>query len=267
MSAGMTPYDFVQQVYYAQEKVILDFWPHDDKYKEVLMEANLVLQELQNVEDWTWLRERIILGDTFSLPNEIPEYKLPDWVYKPSTNYHDSIKLCRLLPNGELSNVNVIEVPWASAGDNSWRKEWQYTDWGTIHVRDFKLRAVNLGGLITFNRPLFPHEAIGRVAVCDVQRRLPLLHICDEHCELEDPEDSRTCKKIEKAVFTDIPDPNYMVMATACRHAQGSPPAQYRIQDLQDAAQKILSAMRQNDAAATSPDYIEWDIPGYYEIV
>ena len=36
MSFGLTPYEFVQQVYYAQEKVILDFRPDDDKYKEVL---------------------------------------------------------------------------------------------------------------------------------------------------------------------------------------------------------------------------------------
>ena len=50
-SQGLTTYDFVQQVYYAQEKTILDFWPEDDKFREVLMEANLVLQELQNSED------------------------------------------------------------------------------------------------------------------------------------------------------------------------------------------------------------------------
>ena len=56
MSEGIRPYDFVQQVYYAQEKVILDFWPDDDKYKEVLFEANLILQELH-----TW--ERVDFDD------------------------------------------------------------------------------------------------------------------------------------------------------------------------------------------------------------
>ena len=65
MSEGLTTYDFVQQVYYAQEKVILDFWPDDDKFKEVLFEANLILQELQNSEDWTWLREQLVLGPCF----------------------------------------------------------------------------------------------------------------------------------------------------------------------------------------------------------
>ena len=43
MSEGLTAYDLVQQVYYVQEKVILDFLPSDDKFMEVVMEANLVL--------------------------------------------------------------------------------------------------------------------------------------------------------------------------------------------------------------------------------
>ena len=98
MSEGLRPYDFVQQVYYAQEKVILDFWPSDDKYKEVLLEANLILQELQNSEDWTWLREQLILGPCYSVPGEITEFKLPDWVYKISTLNHDALRLHFLKP-------------------------------------------------------------------------------------------------------------------------------------------------------------------------
>ena len=47
MSFGLTPYDFVQQVYYVQEGVILDYWPSDDKYKEIIMQGNLILEELQ----------------------------------------------------------------------------------------------------------------------------------------------------------------------------------------------------------------------------
>lgn len=266
MSAGMTPYDFVQQVYYAQEKVILDFWPNDDKYKEVIMEANLVLQELQNVEDWGWLRESIVLGPVFDVPNEIPEFKLPDWVYKPSTLNHDTLKLCRMTDRGP-STFDYIEVPYAPQGDNGWRKELQYARNGMIHVPDMRLRAVVIGDTVTFNRRLAPYESHGRVAVMDVQRRLPLLHICSDDCELETEGDPRTCKKIERAVFTDIPDPNYMVYQTAARHAQGSPPAQFRIQDLTDTARSILSAMRQNDAAATDSDYVEWEIPGWTEVI
>ena len=59
MSLGLTPYEFVQQVFYVQEKVLLDFHPDDDVYKEVLTEANLVLQELQKEEDWLWLRDTV----------------------------------------------------------------------------------------------------------------------------------------------------------------------------------------------------------------
>ena len=300
MSSGMTPYDFVQQVFYAQEKVRLDLWPSDDKYKEVLMEANLILDELQSMEDWTWLRESIILGSLSSpVPgarHSIPEFTLPNWVYKPSTLNHDSVRLYRLKPHhhyhvddhspfreeeiigNDLILHDYIEVPIASAGDANWRKEKQFTDFGQIHLPDLKLRAAKIGNVITFNRPLTPHERNRRVAVMDVQRRLGHLHICNAWCKGADGNAvdysrdengnfKNPCALIEERVFTEIPDPNYMVIATAARHGEGSPPAQARIMGLQDQAQKILSAMRQNDTAATDADYLEWDIPGYYEVV
>ena len=287
MSFGLTPRDFVQQVYYAQEKVVLDFYPTDDKYKEVLFEANLVLQELQNVEDWTWLRERLVLGSCHHHHNEIPEFLLPEWVYKPSTLYHDSLKLyppehhCHhghCCDPDEYRVHNFIEVPIASTGDNQWRKKFQITDFGQINLRDHRLRAIKVGNLVTFNRPLLPHEE-HRVAVLDVQRRLLPLHICNEGCTVGRNPDSpidytldaqgnwtNPCKHIEPVVFTEMPDPNYMVMQTAARHAEGSPPAQSRIQGLTDAAQRILSAMRQNDASATDADYYEVEVPGYVEV-
>lgn len=292
MSFGMTPRDFVQQVYYMQEKVVLDFWPTDDKYREVLFEANLILQELQNVEDWTWLRERLVLGSCHHHHNEIPEFELPEWVYKPSTLYHDGLKL--YLPehhchhghccsHDEYRVNNFIDVPFASTGDNQWRKGMQITDFGQIHLRDPRLRAIRVGNIITFNRPLRPHEE-RRVAVLDVQRRMPQLHICSDYCtegrykdvnggKVSYTLDEKTgqwlnpCKHIEQVIFTEIPDPNYMVMQTAARHAEGSPPAQSRIQGLTDAAQRILSAMRQNDASATDADYLEIEVPGYVEVI
>lgn len=315
MSNGMTPYDFVQQVFYAQEKVRLDMWPSDDKYKEVLMEANLILDELQSMEDWTWLRDSLVLGPVGLMPHDIrhphgpylphgpvhgpfaniPEFTLPNWVYKPSTLNHDCVKLYRLKPHhhphilerhnydevidaSDLILTNYIEVPLCSAGDASWRKERQFTGNGQIHVPDFRLRAANMGGTITFNRPLTPHERNRRVAVMDVQRRLEHLHICNAWCKGVNggtPDYTRDdngnfknpCAQIEHRIFTEIPDPNYMVIATAARHGEGSPPAQARIMGLQDQAQKILSAMRQNDTAATDSDYLEWDVPGYYEVV
>lgn len=290
MSEGLRPYDFVQQVYYAQEKVLLDFWPDDDKYKEVLVEANLVLQELQNAEDWTWLREQLVLGSCHHFPNEIPEFELPDWVYKPSTLNHDALRLhpiinpwdycghpCR---HGEYvyDNAHFIEVPIASTGDTRHHKVSHVDRLDQVHMLDPKLRAIKVGNVITFNRPLMPHEE-RTVAVMDVQRRIELFHICDQRCKGIDPtkeisyeldtngEWENPCSKIEKRMLTEIPDPNYVVMATAARHAEGSPPALARVAGLQDAAQKIMSAMRQNDTAATDADYQDWDYCGHIEVI
>ena len=292
MSRGITPREFVKQVYYMQEKVLLDFWPTDDKYKEVLYEANLVLQELQNAEDWTWLREQIILGPCHDHPGSIPEFELPPWVYKPSTLYHDGVKLYRPLrwhhgchECGECHEAGIclnqwdpLLVPIASSGDNQFRKERLMTPYGQIHLRDPKLRAVVEGNTVTFNRPLRPYEG-WRVAVMDVQRRIKEAHICGPHCVGRNPKNPisyeldehgewvNPCRFIERRLFTEIPDPNYVVLATAARHAEGSPPAQARIQGLNDAALRVLSAMRQNDAAATDADYADWEIPGYFEVV
>lgn len=291
MSYGMTPQEFVKQVYYMQEKVLLDFWPTDDKYKEVLYEANLVLQELQNAEDWSWLRDQIVLGPCFDHPGSIPEFDLPPWVYKPSMQHHDGVKLYRPLhPRchcecGGCHDRNIcfdqrhpIVVPFASTGDNQYHKERQMDSWGQIHVPDPKLRAIVVGNTVTFNRPLRAFEQ-HLVAVLDVQRVIPQLHICNESCHGVNPDMAisyeldphghwvNPCSKIEHRIFTEIPDPNYVVIATAARHAEGSPPAQARIQGLVDSAQRILSAMRQNDAAATDADYIDWEVPGFFEVV
>lgn len=273
MSQGLTAYDFVQQVYYAQEKTILDFWQDDDKFQEVLYEANLILQELQNAEDWTWLRDKLVLGPCFQGVNRIPEFDLPDWVYKPSTMYHDCIYLHPWIPwADEPDMMHYITVPLGSTGDNLWRKERQMEEFGPIHLYDLKLRAARVGNTITFNRLFTPNEA-NRVAIIDVQRRIEQFHICGPDCTYEEVNGHNVCTKEldeqgnEIHHLMEIPDPNYVVMATAARHAEGSPPALARVAGLQDAAQKIMSAMRQNDAAATDPDYQDWDIPGYIEVI
>lgn len=297
MSKGMKPYDFVQQVYYAQEKVILDFVPSDDKYREVLFEANLVLQELQNIEDWTWLREKLILGPCHSVPGTIPEWQLPDWVYKISALNHDSLKLMkpiglhyhashipgRFIPyNGMwLDTNNYIDVPIASTGDNQYHKDRIVTEYGGLHFpeqpySDGHLRAIRIGNTITFNRVLTPFEQ-GFIATIDVQRRIPLIHVCYETCTTENGEDfdyditedldyKNPCKMIEDRILVDIPDPNYVIKATAARHAEGSPPALARVSSLQDDAQRILSAMRSNDAIATDADWQDWEVPGYISV-
>lgn len=289
MSEGLRPYDFVQQVYYAQEKVLLDFWPDDDKYKEVLFEANLVLQELQNAEDWTWLREQLVLGPCHSLPNRIPEFELPDWVYKPSTQNHDCLRLHPIINplthpghachcgGHDYDERWFTKVPFASAGDNRYQKDYHVDRYDQVHVPDMHLRAVKMGNVITFNRLLTPHEERS-IATVDVQRRIELFHICDHKCKGMDPDEpisyefddegnwENPCSKIEHRMLTEIPDPNYVVMATAARHAEGSPPALARVAGLQDAAQKIMSAMRSNDASATDADYQDWDTPGFISV-
>ena len=239
------------------------------------------------MEDWTWLRERLVLGSCHHHHNEIPEFELPDWVYKPSTLFQDGLKL--YLPehhchhghccsHDEYRVRNFIDVPFASTGDNQWRKDKQHNRHGIIHTPDRKLRAIRVGDIITFNRPLTPYEE-HRVAVLDVQRRIAPFHICNEFCkgvkENEPINYDRDehgnwinpCNKIERVKLTEVPDPNYVVMATAARHADGSPAAQHRIQSLIDTSQKIMSAMRQNDAAATDSDYLDWTPVGYIEVV
>lgn len=268
MSYGLTPQDFVQQVFYAQEKVLLSFAPTDDKYKEVIIEANFVIQELQQSEDWGWLRERLILGVTDE-PDEHGEYSfvLPDWVYKPCTYYNDAIRLYQKEPGctddclacGDCANhYHHIPVPYISAGNLHHRR---IADGYAVPLQspDLALGATVSGNVIRFNRPLLAHER-NRVAATDVQRRIPLLHVCTDACD--DP-----CLLIEDKVFTQIPDPSYMVLRTASLHAEGSPPAQGRIVGLQDQAQKILSAMRQNDSAKTDADYLDRDLPCFINIL
>lgn len=254
MSRGLTPYELVQQVYYQQEKVVLDFHPDDDKYKEVLFEANESIQELQNVEDWSWLRERLELGPVFDGRHRIPEFELPEWVYKPCTVFGDSLKLTikSPIPGGSRS----IAVPWASDGTMAARENYDVDAIGNVQVHHTPLRAYYYGNTVTFNRPLTKHEAYHRIAECDVIRRIPLLHICTPDCPRD--ADGR-CRLIEDRVLTEVPDPNYIVMLTASRHASGSPAAAQRMTELNDAATRILSAMRSNDVAHTVPDQVPHD--------
>lgn len=92
------PYDFVKQVVFKQEGVLVDFWPTDDKYKEVLQDANNVLQELQMMEDWRWLREEHTFGVVFPRRNRTERPRLPfddNVYYKASTLYGDGLRLYR----------------------------------------------------------------------------------------------------------------------------------------------------------------------------
>ena len=98
MRLGLTPYEFVQQVFYVQEKVLLDFHPDDDVYKEVLTEANLVLQELQKEEDWLWLRDTVNLGFVM---------EMPPFTTKPPKDFH----WCRLHHDIQLEIPENVYKP------------------------------------------------------------------------------------------------------------------------------------------------------------
>lgn len=271
MSEGLTAYDLVQQVYYVQEKVILDFLPSDDKFMEVVMEANLVLQELQKEEDWSWLRQRIVLGDCspHGGAGQIPEFQLPDWVYKVSTQFDDCLQLQRPIRRFERGGVQevmldergAIEVPWQSKGAAHRRFRTQPYDRyrGTLNP-DFDLRAVCIGDVVTFNRPLRSHEAM-RVAVTDVQRRIEQIPMPTHDSDDNDP------VWREERYLREIPDPNYVIIKTAANHCVGSPAASSRQMDISDQAQKLLSAMRQNDASMTDSDYLDWEQFGYVGVM
>ena len=118
----------------------------------------------------------------------------------------------------------------------------------------------------------------------DIQKRFDPIHICNFTCRTTDADGAtpeipdysefdlttgewlKPCAQIEPVLFTEIPDPNYMVYRTAYFHAMGSPSAQGRIADLQDTSQKLLSAMRENNAAYTKPDTLDWSGIGYIDI-
>ena len=272
MSAGIQPQDFVQQVYYAQEKVLLDFWPSDDKYREVITEANFVLQELQKEEDWSWLRESVVLGETTDKGINTFVYD-DEAYYKPATLYQDSVRLYLKDQDGKPIPDRYIRVPLVSGGSRYGVRNMEYDGLSIVNIPNVALKAVVYGNQITFNRP-FTHYEQDRIVVSDFIMRLQKLHVCNDDCTDKDgntpsytDDDYRPCSKIEKRVFVEIPDPYYMIIRTAALHAEGSPSAQGRLASLQDQAMKMLSAMRENNAAATDSDYLEWDVPGFLDLI
>ena len=265
---SMTLDDLVRQVYYTQEKVVLDFHYYDDKYREVIMELNLVLQELQKEEDWLWLRERLVLGPCadFTGRHGIPEFRLPEWVYKPSGLHDDGVRLHAVDRCGDINEANYLFAPWASAGEiNRPQVQW-YNTAGGFNLPAQALEAVNFSGLVTFNRPLGREER-KRVAVTDVQREIPLVDLPPRYDDYVAATDEQR-KKWDayygrREFFQEIPDPNYLVFRVAALHCVGSPVAQMRQQDLTDSAQKLLSAMREANSMATRPSRVKYEVPGF----
>lgn len=261
----MTPQEFVTKVYNVQEGIVLDdLWPIDDKYREVLYQANLVIDEFTKQEDWSFLRECLVLGDTMPA-HTVPQFKLPEWVDRVSTEYGDCVRLHPIThyhcePHGYKHGFNFIrdkfiKVPWASNANDPDRGFMDYAA---------PLMARNFGTYIEFTRRPIGRE-LRRVVTTDVQRQIPHLHICSDKCtEGKDPkkpinytpgEDYNPCKYIEESIF-DRRYTDYIVWKTAYQTAKYSPIAGGIRAELNDTAQKLLSKLRQLDASKTTPDVV-----------
>ena len=259
MSRGITIADFVQQVLYAIYKVRLDvdaslegsFHSKSDKFKEVVMEANFVLQEFQKEQDWNFLRERWEMGLTRNPHDGIQEFEIPDEVYKVCTGYGDAVRLH--LPG-------TMQIPLEEARTGNRRHVEMFDEWGEMNVDSRAQRAFVVGNILTFNRRWFPSE-LGRPVETDVIRYIEPFHICDDSCEDGCP------KAYEEKQLTWLPDPYYIIVRTAAKRAEADPSVTERVQSLTDEATKLLSAMRENDSAHTTPDTYDTCVLGYVPVL
>lgn len=263
MSRGLTIADLVQQVLYAVYKVRLDvdeslensFHCKSDKFKEVVMEANFVLQELQKEQDWNFLRDRWEMGHALNprFPRDgIQEIQLPDEVYKVCTGYGDAVRLHH--------GHGCMQIPFEEARTGNRRHVEMFNQWGELNADSMSQRAFVVGDTLTFNRRWFPGE-LGRRLETDVIRYIEPLHICDSSCEDHCPH------AYEDKVLTWLPDPYYIIVRTAARRAEGDPSVTERVQSLTDEGSKILSAMRENDSAHTIPDTYDTAMLGYVSVL
>lgn len=268
MSRGITIADLVQQVYYAIYKVRLDvsasdeqfdqpFHSKSDKFKEVVMEANMVLQELQKDADWNWLREPWDMGRAENFKGIAPQkIKIPDHVYKVCTGYGDAVRLHGRRPYSTFCR----EIPWTSPRLGRRPQVRMYDEWGAANTVDPQNRAFVTNDVVTFSRPWFPGEVGGHLET-DVIRLIEPLHICDDNCPDNCP------IAYEHVHLRDMPDPYYLVVRTAAKRAEGDPSASERVQSLTDEATKLMSAMRENDSAHTVPDCYETAPVGYVGVL
>ena len=259
MSKGMTIADFVQQVFYAIYKVRLDvdaskegaFHSKSDKFKEIVMEANFMLQEFQKEQDWNFLRERWEIGHAHN-PGGIQEFKIPDGVYHICTGFNDAIRLHR----GTLTT----QIPFVSPRSGNKAVYDMFDEFGYANVDRFKQTAFIVGDTLTFSRPWFISE-LGGALETDVISYIEPLHICDDHCPDHCP------KAYKEIQFKWMPDPYYFVVKTAARRAYADPSCSDIAQVLADEASKFLSAVRENDSAHTLPDTYETSVLGYIPVL
>lgn len=263
MSRGMTIAEFVQQVFYAVYKVRLDvdaslegaFHSKSDKFKEVVMEANFVLQELQKEQDWNFLRERWDMGCARNIHGLPQEIKIPDGVYKVCTGYGDAVRL-----HHGMSPYAVEQIPFEEARTGNRRTVDMYDEYGRLNVDLGQQRAFIVGDVVAFNRP-WTRAEIGKPIETDVISYIEPLHICDSSCD-------DNCKKAYKDLqFRWLPDPYYLITRAAAKRAEADPSCIERVQSLTDEATKMISAMRENDSAHTTTDTYETSALGYISVL
>lgn len=261
MSRGMTIADLVQQVLYAMYKVRLDvdaslegaYHSKSDKFKEVVMEANFMLQEFQKEQDWNFLRERWDIGFARNPHHGIQEFKIPDGIYKLCTGYNDAIRL-------HFTPHSVLQIPYDSPRSGNHNAIDMHDELGFLNVDKNLQRAFVVGDTLTFYRRWYPGE-MGGFLETDVISYIEPLHICDSSCPDNCP------KAYEDVLFKWMPDPYYFVLKTAARRALADPSCADIQQSLADEASKFLSAVRENDSAHTHLDTYETSTLGYISVL
>lgn len=252
---GITIADFVQQVLYSIYKVRLDteqgvegaFHSKSDKFKEIVMEANLCLAELQRAQDWNWLRER---WEIDMIRGGEHEYRIPEDVYKLCTGYGDAVRL--------HNRGYVMQIPFTSPRQGNRFQRQMYAPNGEYNTVNTEQQAFVVGDTLAFKRPFYRWEH--GLLETDVIRWMEPLHICDDDCDDHCP------LAYEQKVLTELPDIHWMITRTAAKRAEGDPSVVDRVQSLTDEAKQILSAYREDDSAHNVPDY--WDTAplGFVEV-
>lgn len=262
MSRGLTIADMVQQVLYAIYKVRLDvdesvegsFHCKSDKFKEIVMEMNFVLQEFQKEQDWNFLRERYNLGITKGTKC-IQEFELPDDVYKVCTGWHDAVRL----HNG-CNPYAFEQIPFTSPHSGNSPVIDMFDNSGQLNVNHNRQEAFVVGNVLTFKRPWYPYET-GRPVETDVIRVIRPLHVCDSGCPDHCPE------AYDELHFKWMPDPYYFITRCAARRAEADPSASDRAQSLADEATKILAQIKTHDSSKTTTDTYDTCSLGYVGVL
>lgn len=231
------------------------FHSKSNKFKEVVMEMNVVLQELQKEQDWQFLRDRWEMGYSLNPAHGIQEFELPDDVYKVCTGYNDAVRA-----HVRGNPVACMQIQFEEARSGNRQVYDMFNEYGALNVDKQEQRAFTVGDIVTFNRPWFSDET-GLLLETDVIRYIEPLHICDSNCEDNCP------RAYDDIVLEWLPDPLYIILKSAAGRALADPSCAEVAQSLTDQATKFLSAMRENDSAHTTTDTYETSQLGYVSVL